>query len=249
MLLQSLRAHCLAPGVPEIVLATCPGNAPAVRVWTTKTGWFGSRPVQIPHPFTLGGPNPLLYPSTCGFRRVWLDQSVPISGSALWVSHWWSHSDMLLLIVKYWHWYVTVHFRRISRLDIRNKHTHPPNHILKMSVNRASTECRRYLVLQSVLPLKAANHSSMTDYNLSEVWFPRMHDQKSLTLRWRTFSWWGREGIAICFAYKGSLRFLYDWLQPFGGVISQDAWPKIVDAPLTLIFMMGQGGYCDLFCL
>jgi len=52
-------------------------------------------------------------------------------------------------------------------------------------------------VLQSVLLIKAANNSFMTDYNLSEVWFPRTHDQKSL----------------------------------------------------TLIFMMGQGGYCNLFCL
>jgi len=104
-------------------------------------------------------------------------------------------------------------------------------------------------VLQSVLPIKAANNSVMTDYNLSEVWFSRIHDQKSLTLRWRSFSWWGREGIAICFAYKGGQKFLYDWLQPMGGVISKDTWPRIVDAPLTLIFMMGQGGYCNLFCL
>ena len=56
-------------------------------------------------------------------------------------------------------------------------------------------------VLQSVLPIKAANNSFMTDYNLSEAWFPRTHDK------------------------------------------------KIVDAPLTLIFMMEQGGYCNLFCL
>jgi len=89
----------------------------------------------------------------------------------------------------------------------------------------------------------------MTDYNLSEVWFPSTHNQKLLMLHWRSFSWWGREGIAIWFTYKGSQTFLYDWLQPIGGVISQDAWPKIVDAPLTLIFMMGQGGYCYLFCL
>jgi len=68
-------------------------------------------------------------------------------------------------------------------------------------------------------------------------------------LRWRSFSWWGREGIAICFAYKGRQKFHYNWLQPIGGVISQDAWPKIVDTPLTLIFMMGQRGYCILFCL
>jgi hypothetical protein len=105
------------------------------------------------------------------------------------------------------------------------------------------------MVLQSVLPIKAAKYSFMTDYNLSEVWFPRTHDQKSLTLYWRSFSWWGREGIAICFAYKGSQKFLGESLQPIGGVISQDAWPKIFDAPLTLIFMMRQGGYCNLYCL
>jgi len=74
-------------------------------------------------------------------------------------------------------------------------------------------------VLQSVLPIKAAKNSFITDYNLSEVWLPRMHDQKLLTLRWHSFSWWGREGIAICFAYKGSQKFLSDWLQPIGGVI------------------------------
>ena len=42
-------------------------------------------------------------------------------------------------------------------------------------------------VLQSVLPMKAAKNSSMTDYNLSEVWFPRTHVQKSLTRRWRSY--------------------------------------------------------------
>jgi len=42
-------------------------------------------------------------------------------------------------------------------------------------------------VLLSVLPIKVAKNSFVTDYNLAEVWFPRMHDQKSLTLRWRSF--------------------------------------------------------------
>jgi len=32
-------------------------------------------------------------------------------------------------------------------------------------------------------------------------------------------------------------------------VISQDAWPKIIDAPVTLIFSLGQGGYCNPFCI
>jgi len=104
-------------------------------------------------------------------------------------------------------------------------------------------------ILQSVLPIKAAKNTFMTDYNLSEVWFPMTHDHKSLTLHWRSSSWWGSEGIAICYVYKGQQKFLCDWLQPIGGVISQDAWPQIIDALLTLIFMRGQGGYCNLFCL
>jgi len=59
-------------------------------------------------------------------------------------------------------------------------------------------------VLQSVWPITAANNAFMTDYNISEKWFPRTHDQPSLTLRWRSFSWWGREGIAICFPIKAA---------------------------------------------
>ena len=43
------------------------------------------------------------------------------------------------------------------------------------------------------------------------------------------------EGIAICFAYKGSQKFVYDWLHPIGGVISQDAWPKSCDEPVETI--------------
>jgi len=65
-------------------------------------------------------------------------------------------------------------------------------------------------VLQSVLPIKAGKNYFITYYNLSEVWFPKMHDQKSLLLRWRSFSWWGMEGIAICFTYKGRQKYVYD---------------------------------------
>jgi hypothetical protein len=85
----------------QVVLATDPGNPTAVRVWTAKTGRFGSTTFQKPDPQTLGGPNPNPYPSTRRFRRVWLDPSVPISRSAFRVSHLWSDSDILLIIVKY----------------------------------------------------------------------------------------------------------------------------------------------------
>jgi hypothetical protein len=66
-----------------------------------KTDRCGSRPVQNPDPLTLGGANQDPYMSTRGLCKVWLDPSVPISGSASPVSHFVSHSDMLLLIVKY----------------------------------------------------------------------------------------------------------------------------------------------------
>jgi len=68
---------------PWVVLATGPGNPPAVQVWTGKTVRFCSRPVPKPDPELLGGPNPYPYPSTRGFCRVWLDPLVPVSGSPL----------------------------------------------------------------------------------------------------------------------------------------------------------------------
>jgi len=64
-----------------VVLATGPGNPTAVRVQTGRTVPFGSRTVQKPDAQGPGGPNPDPFPSTFGFCRVWLDASVPISGS------------------------------------------------------------------------------------------------------------------------------------------------------------------------
>jgi hypothetical protein len=69
------------------VLATGPGNPPAVRVWAAKTGWFGSRPGQKPDLLTLGGLNLYPYSTTRSFWGVWLDLSFPISGSAFRVSN------------------------------------------------------------------------------------------------------------------------------------------------------------------
>jgi hypothetical protein len=63
------------------VLATGAGNQPSVRVGTGIMVRFGSRTIQKPDKQRLGGPKQDLYPSTGGFYRVWLDPSVPISGS------------------------------------------------------------------------------------------------------------------------------------------------------------------------
>ena len=77
--LTSLSFFCAV--AIQLVLATGPGNPPALQVQNGKIVWFGSRTVQIPNLQCLGRPNPDPYLSTCGFCRVWLDQLVPISGS------------------------------------------------------------------------------------------------------------------------------------------------------------------------
>jgi len=106
-----------------------------VRVWTAKTGQFGSRPVQKPNLMTFARPNPDPYLSTHGFPRVWLYPSVSTSCSVFLISHLWSYSNMHLLIIKYRDWYVKVHFRLIGRLNHQNEQTHTPYLILKICVN------------------------------------------------------------------------------------------------------------------
>jgi len=76
-----------------------------------------------------------------------------------------------------------------------------------------------------------------------------MEGQQLLTLHWRSFSWWGREYFTFSFAYKGSQYFVYDYVQPIVHKITHETWPRIIDAPLTLIFRMGQGPCYFLLCL
>ena len=73
------RQNALAES--QILLATGPVNPPAVRVWTGKTVWCRSRPVQKHDPEHFGGRTPRLYSSTRGFCRVWVGLSVPVSSS------------------------------------------------------------------------------------------------------------------------------------------------------------------------
>jgi len=89
----------------------------------------------------------------------------------------------------------------------------------------------------------------MTMCHISPRRLPKIHDQESWTLRWHSFSRWGREHLTFCFAYKGSQYFVYDYWQPIAPQITQDTWRRIVDALLMLISMMGQGAFHVLFCL
>ena len=72
--------HALA--LEGLVLAMGAGNPPAVWVQTVKTVRFGFKPVQQHDLTHLGGANLDLYQSTHRFWWVWLDPSVPISGSS-----------------------------------------------------------------------------------------------------------------------------------------------------------------------
>ena len=80
-------------------------------------------------------------------------------------------------------------------------------------------------------------------YNLSPCRLPKIHDQELLTLLWRSFSWQGRESFTFSFSYKGIQYFVYDYVQSIIPQITQDTWPQIVDAPWTLIFIIGQGAF------
>jgi len=62
-----------------------------------------------------------------------------------------------------------------------------------------------------------------------------------MTLSRGSFAECGRERDTFSFAYKGGPYLIDECLQPIATQITQDARPKIVDTPLTLIFRMGQG--------
>ena len=96
-------------------------------------------------------------------------------------------------------------------------------------------------VLLCVLPIKAANTSFMTICNLLPPRLPKIHDRESLTLGWFSCSWWGRERFTSTFAYKGNQYFIYDCLHPITPQITQDTWPRIVDAH----FAMGVSTICN----
>jgi len=99
-----------------------------------------------------------------------------------------------------------------------------------------------------LLRIQAAKHSFMTVCNLSNPILPKIHDNQSLTLHWRSFSRWGRMCFCCSFAYKRSQWFVYNCWQAVAPNNTQDTGPTIVDTPLTLIFKLRQGGYSKLFC-
>jgi hypothetical protein len=104
-------------------------------------------------------------------------------------------------------------------------------------------------IYHAYLPIEAAKSLFINAYDLVPLRLPKMQDHESLTLHWRSFLWWGREHAVISLAYNGGQCSIYDSLQPLPTQIPNEAKPKIVDALLMPIFMMGQHVCCFLFVL
>jgi len=64
---------------------------------------------------------------------------------------------------------------------------------------------------------------------------PDLPDQNSSKCSWRSFSEWGREHVALSCAYKANQYRIYEWRQPIATQITNDARPRIIDAPLKLL--------------
>jgi len=65
----------------------------------------------------------------------------------------------------------------------------------------------------------------------------RMQTQKSLTFRWRSFLGGSSDIVTSIFAYEGGQHYDHGGMPLHSSCIVQDAWPKIIDAPLTRIFV------------
>jgi len=110
-------------------------------------------------------------------------------------------------------------------------------------------ESKLFLVYFVFLSIKAVNSSVMSSSICVMTSLPNMQNLKLLMLCWRSFSWWGNIDVMHCFNWKGHHNFVYEGLPQRDSEITQDARPNIFEAPLTLMFRMGQGACQFRFCL
>jgi len=91
------------------------------------------------------------------------------------------------------------------------------------------------------LPTKAANTFIMEWHRCIAIWLSRMEDPKTLMLCWRNSSAGSSGTRTSILAHTGGQCWDSVWLPVHSPVSIQDARSKIVDFPLTLDSMMGQG--------
>jgi len=87
----------------------------------------------------------------------------------------------------------------------------------------------------SLFPIKVANTLIMDSNNQIAFELPNLQVQNSFTLWWRSFPEWGRECVALSFAYKAIQYRIVEWPRLIATWITNDARPNIFDAPLMLI--------------
>jgi len=76
-----------------------------------------------------------------------------------------------------------------------------------------------------------------------------MQGQKLLTLHWHSFSRSGREHVTVSLAFKGSQYYRYASQRTSHFLITLLTRLKIIDAPVLLIFRIGQRVCHFLFCI
>jgi len=89
----------------------------------------------------------------------------------------------------------------------------------------------------SVVPIKTANMLILNGRSRISTELPYLQNHISLTLRWRSFSEWDSDRVAICLANKDCqhLGFALQWPIHYSNTLLNR--PKIIDTPLTLIVM------------
>ena len=131
--------QCSPPATNKLsdVFAMDAGNVPAVRVLTTKTRWFRSRPIQNLTRVSLGVQIQTHRRDLTGFASFCKTHLFQFLVLVFGVIYFWLNSNILLLIAKLRLWFVIVLFWCIGRLYNPKQLKHTPCPIMKIKVNGA----------------------------------------------------------------------------------------------------------------
>jgi len=108
---------------------------------------------------------------------------------------------------------------------------------------------RAVTVPDSLLPINTADTLIMDNSEQIASQTTYLHNQKSLTLCWRSFQACRCYHVTFSFAYQVGRYVSYGQQQANRFPINSLTRPKIVEAPLTLIFRTSLSPYRCLFCL
>jgi len=91
----------------------------------------------------------------------------------------------------------------------------------------------------TLLPIKASNMMVMWISDQVDLELPYLHDRKSETLLWHSFSEWGSDRVAFFLAYKGCQNVGHLCSRPNWIVITLLTWLTFFHPPLSLSLRMG----------